>query len=91
MVKDEYVPLPRYESAVQNETVRQSYMKKFVVLDEGDGPGHIRRVKDGEYLIYFKRSWVMKSNGTLTKEQSKKFKHNYFPMSYSVSVSASVS
>ena len=59
-------------------------MDKFVVLDEGDGPGTIKRVDDGDYLAYFKRSWVLKHNGTLIKDP-KRFAYNYFPMSYSVS------
>jgi len=84
MVKDEYVPDPRYLPAVANTTIKQGYTDKFVVLDEGDGPGTIKRVDDGEYLAYFKRSWVLKNNGTLIKDP-KRFAYNYFPMSYSVS------
>jgi hypothetical protein len=58
--------------------------QKLVILDEGDGSGHIRQVKNGNYLAYFKRSWVNKENGTYSGKSSR-FAHNYFPMSYSIS------
>lgn len=58
--------------------------QKLVILDEGDGSGHIQKVKNGNYLAYFKRSWVKKYNGTYYGKPSR-FAHNYFPMSYSIS------
>ena len=87
-----YLPTSTRDIPVRNETVpgfsggavRNANLARLVVLDEGDGPGHIRKVKSGEYLAYFKRSWVRKTDGAFASNPPR-FKDRYFPMTYSVS------
>lgn len=84
-----YIPtctklLPVYNTTLPNGDVVNTLTPKLVVLDEGDGPGHVRHVKDGEYIAYFKRSWVRKVDGVFAHNPAR-YSHNYFPMAYSVS------
>ena len=65
-------------------SVRNAYLDRLVVLDEGDGPGYIRKVRNGEYIAYFKRSWVRKTDGAFLSNPPR-FRDRYFPMVYSVS------
>lgn len=57
---------------------------KLVVLDEGDGSGFYGKVKEHDYLLYLKRSWIKKTDGAYTGV-GKRYSRNYFPMAYSVS------
>lgn len=57
---------------------------KLVVLDEGDGAGFYGKVKETDYLVYLKRSWVTKRDGVYTGT-GRRYKRNYFPLAYSVS------
>lgn len=51
---------------------------RLVVLDEGDHPGVWSGFKEGEYLSYFKRSWVQKKNGTsFGKSGRNRFSHAF--------------
>lgn len=57
---------------------------KLLVLDEGDGEGYHPKAANLNYIVYFKRSWVKKSNGKY-QGPPRRLNRNYFPMVYSSS------
>lgn len=76
--------IPIHNVRAPDGNMRNAFSDRLVVLDEGDGPGHIRKVKNGEYIAYFKRSWVRKSDGAFLANPIR-FEDRYYPMTYSVS------
>lgn len=61
----------------------QKEARQLIVLDEGDGAGFFPRVKESDYLAYFKRSWVAKRDGAYTG-QGRRYSRHYYPLAYSI-------
>ena len=52
---------------------------RVIIIDETDNHLPLPDVRDGDYLAYFKRSWIDKTTGRATMERQ-----NYFPTPYAI-------
>jgi hypothetical protein len=85
-VADVIVWLPESAPWHKSECAKAAYQNKTVVLDEGDGP-QLFDAPNGrheDWLLYFKRSYVRRSNGEFRGYMGYLDNRNVMPMTYTI-------